>query len=389
MADFKDYLSPETVARIGAELTDAAERIRAASAGQEGNLSDRNSGDSRYAGAFDPERFRSRATEGLDALELMARVDWIARALAHALPPRPEDADRLIREALAAGGLHGWASMPVNAYVAMAMLDRPDIGLPLLAALTHRFSAEFAIRPFIEAQYEASLRHLRAWTAHPDEHVRRLVSEGTRPRLPWGRRLARFVDDPTPAVELLDALVDDTSPYVRKSVANHLNDISKDHPALALEIAGRWSRHAAHGESVARHGLRTLVKRGDPAALAILGFDSDARVELVALSCSPSAVPIGEAVLLDFALRAVEPTRAVIDYVVHYQGARGPKPGKVFKLAVRDLPAGEEVRISRKHRFEHVSIRTIRPGPHRIEVQVNGRVLGATEVEVSEASGAG
>ncbi|SJM71452.1 DNA alkylation repair protein [Gulosibacter sp. 10] len=360
MAGFKDELSPELVARLARELAEASP-------------------------SFDRAAFERLAVDGLDELELKARIGLIARALAASMPASPEEADRTIRAALDGGGLHGWASMPVDEYVATAMLDRPDLALPLLAALTPRYTAEFAIRPFIETHYEATMAHLRAWTADPDEHVRRLVSEGTRPRLPWGRRLARFIADPAPALALLEPLVEDDSAYVRRSVANHLNDIGKDHPDLALETAARWSGAGEHGAAVARHGLRTLVKQGHPAALAILGFDHDAPVELSDLVCSPATVPIGGETAIGFTLRAPEPTRAAIDYVVHYRGARGPKAGKVFKLAVRDLPAGRPVELSRRHAFAHVSIRRIHPGPHRIEIQVNGRVLGSAEIEVVDA----
>ncbi len=133
-----------------------------------------------------------------------------------------------------------------------------------------------------------------------------------------------------------------------------------------------------------RHGLRTLVKQGHPAALAVLGFDSDAPIELVNLSCSPSTISIGEATTISFTLHATREAKAVIDYLVHYQGVRGPKAGKVFKLTNRDLPAGTPVDFSRRHKFEHVSIRTIHPGPHRIEIQANGRILGTTLVHVTE-----
>lgn len=358
MADFKEALSPELIARIARELSEAS-------------------------ASFDGASFTALASTGIGELEMKARVDWIARALVEMMPPRPEDADLIVRTALDNGGLEGWASMPVNTYVATAMADRPDIALPLLAALTSRYTAEFAIRPFVDAHFEVTMEHLRVWVTDPNEHVRRLASEGTRPQLPWGRRLSRFIADPTPALALLDALVDDESLYVRRSVANHLNDISKDHPDLALDIARRWSDRVTLGDFVVRHGLRTLVKRGHPEALAVLGFDHEARIELADLSCSPPKIAIGDAVTLSFAVRAAEPAHAVIDYVVHYQGVRGPKSGKVFKLAVRDLPAGRAIEFSRQHRFEHVSIRTIRPGPHRIEIQVNGRILGATEVEIT------
>lgn len=357
LADFKDELSPELVKRLGSEIA-------------------------RASASFDRTAFEQCAIEGLEGRELMARMEWIAHALTETMPPAPEDADQVVRAALADGGLQGWASMPVNAYVARAMLDRPDIGLPLLAALTPRYTAEFAIRPFIDAQYETTMAHLRVWTRDPDEHVRRLVSEGSRPRLPWGRRLSGFIADPTPTLELLDALVNDESLYVRRSVANHLNDIAKDHPDLVLDTAKRWAATTTQGDFVVRHGLRTLIKRGHPEALTILGFDPAVPIEITNLTCTPSAVAIGEAVTISFTLQAAAATRAAIDYVVHYQGARGLKAGKVFKLSVKDLPAGKSVVLSREHRFGHVSVRKIHPGPHRIEVQVNGRVLDGAVVEV-------
>ncbi|GAA5089798.1 DNA alkylation repair protein [Nocardia iowensis] len=358
MADFKEELSPELIARLARELAGAS-------------------------ASFDRTAFEQLAGTGIGELELKARMDRIAGALSATMPASREEADQLIRAALDNGGLEGWASMPVNAYVASAMLDRPDIALPLLAALTPRYTAEFAIRPFLDAHYHLTMDYLRSWTTDPDEHVRRLVSEGTRPRLPWAPRLSRFVADPTPVLGLLEALVNDDSSYVRRSVANHLNDISKDHPDLALDTATRWSLSTTQGDFVVRHGLRTLVKRGHPAALAVLGFDHSAPIEIANLACSPSTISIGDTTTLTFTLRAANSTKAAIDYLVHYQGFRGPKAGKVFKLTVRDLPAGQAVPFSRQHRFGHLAIRTIHPGPHRIEVQANGRILGATEVEIT------
>jgi DNA alkylation repair enzyme len=361
MADFKNELSPALIHQIGNDLASAST-------------------------AFNREAFERQACSGLDELEMKARIDWIAQALTEALPPTAEDADQVIRGALEAGGLGGWASLPVNAYVALAMLDRPDLGLPLLAALTPRYTAEFAIRPFIESQYDATMNAFQSWVTHPDEHVRRLVSEGSRPRLPWGQRLTRFIEDPTPTLTLLDALVNDESLYVRRSVANHLNDIAKDHPDLVLKTAHRWAACTTRGDFVVRHGLRTLVKKGHPEALAILGFDHNAQVTITDLHCTPQAVKIGETATITFTLKANENTRAAIDYVVHYQGMRGAKAGKVFKLAVRDLPAKQPIEFARRHSFAHVSVRTIRPGPHKIEIQVNGRVIGETIIEVAEAS---
>lgn len=357
MADFKDELSPELIRALGQDLSVA------------------------WA-AFDRAGFERTAGENLVGLEMKARIQQIAQALCASMPADLDVADEVIRRVLAGGGMQGWASLPVNEYVAVAMLGQPDIGLPLLAALTPRYTAEFAIRHFIEAQYEPTMECLRAWVADPDEHVRRLVSEGTRPRLPWGQRLTRFIADPQPALELLDELVNDESLYVRRSVANHLNDIAKDHPDVVLEAASRWAARSTRGDYVVRHGLRTLIKRGDPEALRILGFDPEAPIEITGLDCSHPSIPIGGETTIAFTLRAAADTKAAIDYLVHYQGAHGPKAGKVFKLSVRDLPAGETVTFVRRHRFAPVATRRIHPGPHLIEVQVNGRVLGKAVVDV-------
>ena len=364
MADFKDELSPALVRSVADDLARAWD-------------------------GFDGERFVALATAGLDAFAMKARIRHIAAALAACMPDDAHDAADVVRAALAADGLDGWASLPVDEYVAVTMIDEPDLGLGLLADLTSRFTAEFAVRAFVEQRYDVTMRRLSAWTTHPDEHVRRLVSEGTRPRLPWGQRLTCFVEDPAPALWLLEELFDDESLYVRRSVANHLNDVSKDHPGLARATARRWAAASTHGDFVARHGLRTLVKQGDPEALRILGVDTEAVVDVDGMRCSPSEIEIGDEVTFEIALTAEAATRAVVDYVVHYQGANGPKAGKVFKLSVRDLAAGEPVVLTRRHRFAHVASRRIRPGVHRIEVQVNGRVRAAVEVVVTEGTPAG
>jgi 3-methyladenine DNA glycosylase AlkC len=353
MADFKDEISPAAVARLGALLVP------------------------------DAPDFVAEASAGLERLELLARVRHVAAVLARHLPADFPQAAAAIDAALASPELTGWITLVVGQLVADRGLDHPQIALPLLARLTPRWSSEGPIRPFIERHPDFTLRILAEWTTHPDEHVRRLVSEGTRPRLPWAPLLRGFIADPSPAVALLERLHDDPSPYVRRSVANHLNDIAKDHPDLALDLAERW--HAAGSVWVARHGLRTLVKQGHPRALALLGFDAAAPVRLRDLTVSPPVVPIGGEVEVAFTLETARPARVVVDYLVHHAGARGPRAPKVFKLATRELAPGAPQRIARRHRFAEVTVRRLYPGPHRIEIQVNGRVLGGAVVELSPA----
>ncbi len=339
--------------------------------------------------AFPARRFTSGLAKALEPLELLARSDLLAERLVAAMPaPFPAAAEVLYR-ALGSPTFSGWIVMPCGGFVARAGLDDPDTALPLLAALSGRWSSEFAVRPFIERHRTQTYEHLHRWVDDEDEHVRRLVSEGTRPRLPWARRLRFLVDDPSPNIPLLERLVADPSPYVRRSVANHLNDIAKDHPELALELGRRWIGRSGDADVLVRHGLRTLVKRGDRGALELLGASVN-RVELRSLTVDMQRIKIGEAVDLIVTLALPEgsnlPAETIIDYRVHYIGARGePKAPKVYKLARRRIEPGRAVTLRRRHVFDHVSIRRIHPGQHRIDVQGNGRILGCVSVDVAPA----
>jgi len=335
--------------------------------------------------AFPRRRFAHGLAGALEPLELTGRFGEFADRLARTLPQAFPDAAAVLWRCLDSPSFDGWMTVPCGLFVARHGLDDPALALPLLAGLTPRWSSEWAIRPFIERHPELTYDYLHRWTTDPDEHVRRLASEGTRPRLPWAPLLRALIRDPSPNVPLLDALAGDTSPYVRRSVANHLNDISKDHPELALELASRWLPAGDGSAWTARHGLRTLVKRGDPRALELVGVTVDADVRLTGFALERVRVPIGEkaAFTLTLELAAADPTDVIVDYRVHYVGARGVKAPRVFKLARRTLEPGRPVTIRREHPFGHVSIRRIHPGPHTIDIQVNGRVLGSVAVEVT------
>ena len=334
---------------------------------------------------FPVARLTRGITAALDPLELLARSDLIADRLAGTLPAGFPEAAAVLWHALESPTFTGWMTLPCGTYVAKHGLDEPAVALPLLAGLTPRWSSEATIRPFIEHHPELTYDFLHRWCQDEDEHVRRLVSEGTRPRLPWAPLLRGLIRDPGPNLPLLEALVDDPSAYVRRSVANHLNDISKDHPDIALDLAERWADRSDHAGWVVRHGIRTLVKKGNRRALALLGADTETPVELVALTVDRDPVLIGESVTFGFTLRLPDgqtPADAIIDYRVHYVGTRGAKAPKVFKLTRRRLEPGQPVAISRAHSFEHVSIRRIHPGRHRIDIQVNGTVLGSVDFDV-------
>lgn len=337
---------------------------------------------------FPREPFVAEATEGLDAEELKGRIDHVASALDRWLPPDAEGRTEVLDEALRSPGFDGWMIWPCAEVLGRWAIEDPHRYLPLMARLTGRGTCEFAIRPCLERHQDLTLAYLDRWVDDPDEHVRRLVSEGTRPRLPWGARLRALQHDPHPGIALLDRLRDDPSAYVRRSVANHLGDIVKDHPDLAVATATRWmGEGGAHAEEVVRHGLRTLLKVGDQRVLRLLGYDPTIEVAVSGLDATPSLVHIGEATVLEteIVVRAEGPMPVIVEYVIHYLGVRGPRAPKAYRWIDRVVPPGEPLELRRKHTFAHASIRRLYPGPHRVEVQVNGRVVTATSIDLREA----
>ncbi len=343
------------------------------------------------AGALDVEAFVAEAVEGLEALELKDRVRRVSDVLRRHLGPDYRAAVAHILRALppplegTEGVTAGFLMWPLCQLVEDHGVDDPETSLEALHELTRRFSAEFAIRPFLIRHPERTLALLAEWARDRDPHVRRLVSEGTRPRLPWGQRLQFLVEDPAPILPLLEALRDDPEEYVRRSVANNLNDIAKDHPDVVVELCRRWLEGAPEArERLVRHALRTLVKQGHPGALALLGAGAP-EVEVIRFE-GPAEARIGESAQLDLHLRSTgdRSQKLVIDYAMHFPGAGGRSNRKVFKWRTVTVAPGEELISHRSHSFQPVSTRTTRPGPHRFELLVNGESLGDHEMALKD-----
>jgi 3-methyladenine DNA glycosylase AlkC len=262
----------------------------------------------------------------------------------------------------------------VGEFVARRGLDQPVRALELLRALTQRFSAEFALRPFIARHPELAFATLRRWARDPSPQVRRLVSEGSRPRLPWGMRLKALIADPSPTLPLLLALQDDPSADVRRSVANHLNDIAKDHPDLVAQwIEQHLPGAGAERRALLRHAGRTLIKRGDARVLAAWGH-GDAYAGTARLAIRPARVALGGEVTLALTLksRSATPQRLVIDYRVHHVKADGSTSAKVFKGWRVQLPARGSLALTPRHSLRPVTTRRYFGGRHRVQVQING-----------------
>jgi 3-methyladenine DNA glycosylase AlkC len=252
--------------------------------------------------------------------------------------------------------------------------------------LTRRFSAESSIRAFLLRYPEETHARLRAWAGDDNVHVRRLVSEGTRPRLPWAPRLRAFQEDPRPVIALLELLKDDPERYVQRSVANSLNDIGKDHPDLAVEVCRRWSAGASPARAwIVRHALRALVKKGHRGALEMLGVGRWPAVRISGVRLVPRSIKLGGTLRFSFAIvstgTAVQ--ELLIDYIVHFVKANGATRPKVFKLRTLALSPGERVELGSTVSFKDLTTRRHYPGRHRIDLLINGIPHPLAEFDVS------
>jgi 3-methyladenine DNA glycosylase AlkC len=274
-------------------------------------------------------------------------------------------------------GLRGWALVPVGSYVARHGMDCPDASLDFLRQMTMRFTAEFAVRPFFRDHTGLTLDHAARWARDGNAHVRRLASEGSRPRLPWGLRLACFVDDPAPLLPILQTLRDDPSEDVRRSVANNLNDIAKDHANLVAKLAADWMRGApASRKKLLKHACRSLIKAGHPGALRVFGFAPPAGVS-ASLSVAPDRVELGQPIALRLVLTLIGSAAlpVLIDFALHFRKADGRLSPKVFKWTETVLRPGAPLVLEKRVPLRDVTTRRHYSGEQAVSVQVNGREL--------------
>jgi 3-methyladenine DNA glycosylase AlkC len=326
-------------------------------------------------------------------LALRERADLLRDALLTDLPGDYAALDRTVRHARDhAPQFTGWLIWPVTVAVATRAVQDGgtaafDGAMALLADLTGRLTAEFAIRTLLRHDLDRALGIITGWTASADTDVRRLASEGTRPYLPWSTRVPGILSRPGVTVPILDALYRDESEYVRRSVANHLNDLSRDHPGLVVDTARRWLADPGPDTGrLVRHGLRTLIKRGDPAALGLLGF-TPATVEVDGPHLDRTTVPAGGSVRFTAAIRNTgsDQARLTIDYIVHHRKANGGQTGKTFKLTTRVLAPGEQITVVREHSFRPITTRRYHPGMHAISLQINGTESARADFELDGA----
>lgn len=331
---------------------------------------------------FDAERFTKQAVAEIDALSLTQRVDCLAELIGEQLDTdfaqvaptllvMAEKWQKMDSEV----GWENYIAWPLMTFAGKAGIKAPEIALPVLGELTSLFTAEFAIRPYINDYFDISYEYMLAWAESDDLHKRRLASEGLRPRLPWGRRLDNIPLDK--ALALLTLLKDDDSLYVRKSVANHLNDLSKSYPEQVLQLCREWQKDATPVRLwIIGRALRTLQKQAEPRALAILGYQQDLAINH-SFSLSQHDYELGEAVVLLAELHnETDKTQSLlVDYELHLPRANGAMSSKVFFWQRLTLAAGESVALQKKQLMQQLSTRKLYLGQHEIRLRVNGQVL--------------
>lgn len=337
---------------------------------------------------FNADKFQSDAEKGIGSLELKARVQHLIHILhTHYNVPFITLCEYLhnLPSVWDSGNVHNskasFAAWPVIDYIAVHGLTHPQESLLLLEKLTPLFTAEFAVRPFIQAHPELAYNQLLKWCENENEHVRRLASEASRPRLPWGMRLSLFINDPQPLRKILEKLKADDSLYVRRSVANNLNDIGKDHPDWVIEICYDWKQDNNEKTNwIIKHALRSLIKAGNPRVFPLLGYAEKPNAVISALTLKKNNIAINTPLEFSFTVDGGDKTEClVIDYVIYFMKANGRLSPKVFKLKNVSLPAHTQLSINKKHSFKLITTRTYYAGKHEIAIHINGKEMVRTE----------
>lgn len=325
---------------------------------------------------------------GWDSLEFKQRVMRISRNLGACLPADFATAvgilDRVVvNYAVCPDGLVLFFPGFIELYGQDS--ENWDRSMAALARYTPYASAEFAVRSFILKDQQRMMAQMAAWAGHENEHIRRLASEGCRPRLPWGQALPCFQADPSPVLRILERLRSDPSPYVRKSVANNLNDISRTHPDLVASIAAAWYGKDKRTDWIVKHGCRTLLKKGNSYVLGIFGFADPACIRVDGFALETASVSIGEKLTFSFQIEAKKGTKVRLEYGIDYVKASGRQSRRIFRISELTFGRSGKRSYMRSHSFAQTSTRKHYPGTHSVTLIVNGTERGTLDLDVSAA----
>jgi 3-methyladenine DNA glycosylase AlkC len=331
--------------------------------------------------SFNGEAFVKLAlSAGWDDLELKGRMRRISESLGATLPAEYERALDVLESI--ADDCHGFPYLIFPDFVEIYGLAHWDRSVAALEKFTRMSSSEFAVRHFLKQDQPRMMAQMQVWSQHPNEHVRRLASEGCRPRLPWADALPALKRDPTPILPILDQLKADPSEYVRRSVANNLNDISKDHPEQVLTIAQAWKDKSEQIDWVLRHGCRGLIRVAHPEAMALFGIVPQPEIQVTDWTVSPSEIPLGASIEFRYGLQVPvgQPMKLRVELAVSFPRTTGRFYRKLFKLSEKVAAGGALLQGGRRFSFADLSTRRHYPGNHQLALIVNGQEVASANV---------
>lgn len=337
---------------------------------------------------FDDKKFISLIfNKEWNNLELKQRMHHAARSIHKLLPDNFNEASKiLLKVTIDERSKHPcrFEDMIFPDYVEIFGINYPGISIPALKLFTQYSSSEFAIRPFIIKHAEETMKQMLKWAGHHNHNIRRLATEGCRPRLPWGIALPVFKKDPSLIIPILEKLKDDKSEYVRKSVANNLNDISKDHPETVLKICRQWKGKSGNTDWIIKHALRTLLRKGDREAMNLFGFKDQNSFEISEFNLQKEKIAIGDKLYFSFKMKNISRNnmRLRIEYNIYYLKASGKYSKKTFQITENTFITGEEVEIKKTQSFENMTTRKHYPGKHKIGIVINGREIKTKDFSV-------
>ncbi|MGQ0826899.1 MAG: DNA alkylation repair protein [Bacteroidota bacterium] len=332
---------------------------------------------------FHPDKFLKEVTSELDQLSLNQRLRNTSMVLKQYLPADYKRSMELLFKVVP-NLKTGYTSLVFPDFVGLFGHNDFHLSMEALKYFTQYGSSEFAIREFLKRDFSKTIQVMNKWAEDKNFHVRRLASEGSRPRLPWSFKLDEVIKDPKATRSILEKLKSDEELYVRKSVANHLNDISKENTDYMLNLINTWDKTNPYTAWIIKHASRTLIKKGHAGSLAVFDFEKNAKVHLENFKLKRAKIKLGEVLEFSFDLisEKAKSQKLVIDYVIHYAKKSGGQTPKVFKLKELNLKPKQCVHITKKQILKNFTTRKHYAGKHEVEIMVNGKSIGSKQFEL-------
>lgn len=338
---------------------------------------------------FNTSAFMERIYSGnFTAMELKQRMRHTTVVMHEFLPPLFSDASKVLVQLVKQlrkneVGEDQLAFMFLPDYIECYGLDDYKNGVEMLEFMTQFVSCEFAIRPFLIKYKDEMMGQMLLWSLHENYKVRRFASEGSRPALPWAMAVPFLKKNPAQILPILENLKNDPSEWVRRSVANNLNDISKILPEIVLEIAGLWKGISRETDAIIKHGCRSLLKQGHADILIHYALESK-HIELDHFLVSTPTVQIRESLAFSFSVKNIGLIKQHVrlEYAVYYKRLNGSASKKVFKISERIFEPGESAQIARRQSFKIITTRKFYPGTHQLSIILNGKESALQDFEL-------